>query len=461
MAEEIFFDTHAHLDFPEYDADRDAVIERARSVGVRYIITIGTDAFRAEKAIEIARRHSGIYAAVGVHPHYADGLSDEEWRKFQALADDEKVVAIGEAGLDYYKMRGSKESQIALFKKALALSREKNLPVIVHCRDAFDDVLKTLSDFSSGEKLKGVVHCFSGTVEEAQRCLDLGLYISFTGNITFKKAEGLRAVAKEIPVEKMLLETDCPFLAPVPRRGKRNEPAYVLHTAELIGRLKGLVLGDVARVTTLAAYELFGVGPKPQKSEIVYKIRKSLYINLTNRCSNNCSFCIRNRTPFVKGHHLHLEREPAVEEVLEAVGDPGRYEEVVFCGYGEPTERFEDLKKIARSLKGRGATVRLVTNGEGALINGRRIAPELEGLVDKLSVSINTADANQHEALCRSRYGKAAFAAVIEFIKEAKKYVGEIEITALDLADVDIEKVKKLAARLGTKFRLRHYNEVG
>jgi TatD DNase family protein len=460
-SEEILIDTHAHLDFPDYDTDREAVLRRAREAGVRYIITIGTDVARTEKAIAIAREHPDVYATVGVHPHYADDVTDETWGRLKRLADDERVVAIGEVGLDNFKLQSSKEAQRSLFERMLGLSREKGLPVIVHCREAFDDVLKILTAFASGDKLRGVVHCFSGSIEQARACMELGLCISFTGNITFKKAENLRAVAKEVPVEKMLLETDCPFLAPVPKRGKRNEPAYVTHIARLLAELKGLSLQDVARITTLSAYELFGVGPKPETSEIVYGIRNSLYVNLTNRCSNNCAFCIRNKTAFVKGHHLYLEREPTVGEVLDAVGDPKRYEEVVFCGYGEPTERFDDLKKIARMLKERGARVRLVTNGEGALINGRQIASELNGLVDKVSVSINTAEAGQYNELCRSRYGESAFPAAIEFVREAREHVPEVEITALDLPDVDIQKARRLAEELGTKFRLRHYNEVG
>ena len=461
MAEEILIDTHAHLDFPEYDIDRDEVVKRAEEAGVRYIITVGTDVGKAQECIEIAGTHPNVFASVGMHPHYADGLTEAVWRQIRELSESDKVVAIGEVGLDYYRNESSKEAQIALFRKMLYLSRERDLPVIIHCREAFDDVLDILRDFGSREKLKGVVHCFSGTAAEAAECLRLGLHISFTGNITFKKAEGLREVAREVPIEKMLLETDCPYLAPVPKRGKRNEPAYVVHTARFLAELKGLAYEDVARNTTLAAHNLFSVGPKPPEGKIVYETRGSLYINLTNRCSNECEFCIRSKSAFVKGHHLRLKREPAVAEVLKAIGQAGRYKEIVFCGYGEPTERFEDLKKIAGEVKKQGAKVRMVTNGEGPLINGRAIGKELAGLVDRLSVSVNTADVDQYHKLCRSRYGQSAFSAIIEFIKDAKKYVEEIEITALDLPGVDVEKVRRLAEQLGTKFRIRHYNEVG
>lgn len=461
MSKDILVDTHAHLDFPDYDADRDEVIKRAQESGIRYIINVGTDLSKTEKAIAIAASNPGVYATVGVHPHYADSLTDEMWQKLSVLADRDKVVAIGEIGLDYYRSESSKDRQIALFKKALNLSREKELPVIIHCRNAFEDILKVLKDFSSGGEIKGVVHCFSGGTAEAMECLKLGLYISFTGNITFKKADDLREVAKNVPIEKMLLETDSPFLAPVPVRGKRNEPAYVTHIAQFLAELKGLSIRDVARITTLAAYNIFGIGERPSEGKIVYETRGSLYVNLTNRCSNNCYFCIRSKTAFVKGHHLFLEKEPAVEEVLKAIGEANRYKEIVFCGYGEPTERFEDLKKIAEAVKKKGAKVRLVTNGEGSLINGREIASELSGIIDRLSVSVNTADANQYNKLCRSRFGEKAFPAVIDFIKESKKFITDIEITALDMPEVDVGKVEKLASELAVEFRLRHYDEVG
>jgi len=195
-----------------------------------------------------------------------------------------------------------------------------------------------------------------------------------------------------------LLETDAPFLTPQPRRGKRNEPAFVTYAADKLAEIKGLSSRDIARITSLNASLLFGIGGKDKTAKIVYQIRKSLYLNLTNRCTNNCCFCVRNDTTYVKGHNLKLSQEPSIEELWQATTaeDPGRYQEVVFCGLGEPTLRLEVIKEIARRLKTRGIRVRLNTNGQGNLIHARNILPELEGLIDAISVSLNAEDKEKY-----------------------------------------------------------------
>ncbi len=459
VPEAIFVDTHAHLDFPEYSSDLEAVLNHANAAGVRFIIDVGTDPEKSAKAVEIAKKQGGVFASVGVHPHYADKMGEEDWNRLQSLISHRKVVAIGETGLDYYRLASSKESQKALFLRLIALARTAPLPIIVHSRDAHEDTLAILRE--SARHLVGVMHCFSGDESIAERVLEMGFYISFTANITFPKAEALRNVARFVPIERILLETDSPFLAPQTHRGERNEPAWVLEVAKTLACLKKLFLEDVARITTLNAYQLFGVGEPPEKGRLVYATRDSLYINITNRCSNICTFCIRTKTPFVKGHHLFLERDPAPEEIIDALEGFERYREVVFCGLGEPTERLEPLKAVARFLKSKGVHLRLVTNGQGNLINDRPILSELKSLIDSVSVSLNTADPKQYMELCRSRFGKEAFPAVIDFAKEAKKEIGSVEITAIDMPQVNIARVRNLATELGASFRLRRFNQVG
>ena len=455
-------DSHVHLDDERFDADREEVIERALEAGVSYLINPGTDLDSSRRAVELAETHDCIYAAVGVHPHEAAYLTDPACGALRQLARHEKVVAIGEIGLDYYRDLSPREVQREAFRKQLDLAAGLDLPVIVHTRDARADVEEVLREASAAGSLRGVLHCYADGLDWAKRAVEMGFYLGLGGPLTYDDAATLREVAASVPLEQVLLETDCPWLTPAPhKRSGRNEPAYVRHVADTLARIRSLTTDDVCRVTGLAAARLFGIPSTDDTGKIAYVIRNSLYLNITNRCSNACTFCTRQRSAYVKGHQLWLEREPTVEEIIAACGDVSSYDEVVFCGYGEPTERLDALKEVAAWVKGRGRRVRIVTNGQGDLINGRPIAAELAGRVDKLSVSVNTADAAQYEALCRSRFGAKAHAAVLTFIADAKAHVGEIEITAVGCPDVDMKAVEQLAGKMGVAFRARQYNDVG
>ncbi len=455
-------DTHAHLDDERFDADRDAVIERAIEAGVAFIINPGTDLDSSRRAVGLAEKYDCVYAAVGVHPHETASLADKAYAALRELADHEKVVAIGEVGLDYYRDRSPREKQREAFRKQLDLAAELDLPVIVHTREARADLEEMLRDASSSGNLRGVLHCYSGGLEWAERAVRMGFHLGLGGPLTHENATGLREVAAQIPDERLLLETDCPYLPPLPhKRSERNEPAYVRLVAERLAGIRKVSYEDVCRVTGLAAARLFGIPSADETGKIAYVIRNSLYLNITNRCSNRCTFCTRQRSAYVKGHRLWLEREPSVEEIIAACADISRCDEVVFCGYGEPTERLDALKEVAKWVKSRGRRVRIVTNGEGDLINGRPIAAELEGLVDKLSVSVNTADPGQYESLCRSVFGAKAHPAILKFIESAKAHVGEIEITAVAAPGVDMQAVDELAKKIGVAFRARQYNDVG
>ena len=289
----------------------------------------------------------------------------------------------------------------------------------------------------------------------------MGLYVSFTCNLTFKNAKNLREVAAKVPPERLLLETDAPFLAPQEFRGKRNEPAYLVYLVEEWSKILGLSKEDVARITTHNSNTLFGLGMEEKKPEIAYEIRNSLYLNITNNCTNICDFCIRNKTPFVKGHNLRLGREPSVEEIVAAVGDPKRYKEIVFCGYGEPTTRLDVVKSVSKALKAKGARIRLVTNGHGDLINSRPIAAELKGLVDKVSVSLNAESEEKYNEICAPKFGPSSFKSVIEFMKDCVRHGIETEVTCLDIDGIDLNKCEEIAKSAGAKFRLRRYGIAG
>lgn len=454
-------DTHAHLDHSRFGNETDEVILRARNAGVSPLITVGCDMESAEASIDLANRYDDIYATVGIHPHDAETCTPEALSRLRHWATTEKkVVAIGEIGLDFYRDWSPFDAQRQAFREQIRLAREVGLPIVIHDRDAHDETLQILKEEKASE-VGGVFHCFSGDTSFARACIDLGFYISFTPNITYPKSDGLREVIRAIPVDHMMVETDCPYMAPQAFRGKRNEPAYVRHAAACIAEVKGLSEEDVARITTLNARSLFRLPGERPEVEIAYKIRNSLYLNITNRCSNHCIFCAKFTDVIVKGHYLGLQEEPTAQEVIAAIGDPSPYDEVVFCGYGEPLLRLALIKEVAGWLKQQGCKVRINTDGQANLVHGRNILPELDGLVDALSVSLNAPDAQQYEELCQTPYGAEGFEAVKDFLKKAAASVPEVVASAVTYPGVDIEACRQLAKSLGVQFRAREYNEVG
>jgi TatD DNase family protein len=266
----ILVDSHAHLDAKAFDSDRPRVMERAWQAGLGAVITIGVgeDLSAIEAAVALAEAYEMVFATVGVHPHDARQIKPEWYPQIERLARHPKVVGIGETGLDYHYMHSPKSVQRQAFERFLRMGRELGLPVVIHTREADEDAIAMLKEAreEGGEPLCGVVHCFSGDYSLAMEVLNLGLHISFTGVITFPKAEPLREVLKKIPLEKVLLETDCPYLAPVPFRGKRNEPARVVQVAETVASVLGRPTEEVARITTGNVVRLFRLPGMTDKS---------------------------------------------------------------------------------------------------------------------------------------------------------------------------------------------------
>ena len=456
----MLIDTHCHLDFKDFDADRGAALERAKAAGIGRIINVGSSIEGSRRSVALAKEYDMVYASVGIHPHDAKSVTPGVMAELRKLAASPKIVAIGEVGLDYYRNLSPKNEQIAAFETFIALSDELDLPLIIHARDCGSDVIDMLKKVRQGSAVHGVMHCFSGDTESLKKYLDIGLYVSFTCNITFKNARALRETAKVMPVERLLLETDAPYLAPEGMRGKRNEPAYMVTLLDEWSKILGLSKDDIGRITTHNANTLFRLG-MDDPSRIAYKIRDSLYLNITNRCTNSCYFCVRSKTRFVKGHNLRLEDEPSVVDVLKAIGDPKGYKEIVFCGYGEPTLRLDAIKAIASELKKQGSRIRVVTNGHGDLINKREIVTELIGLIDSFSVSLNADTENVYNDVCKPEFGEASYAAVKEFIKSCVRAGMDVEVTYLDLPEVDTVKCEGIARSFSAKFRLRHLGVVG
>lgn len=454
-------DTHAHIDGKEFQSDFDAIINRAATAGVSRVITVGTDIESSRKVCELSCLHDEIFCSVGVHPHDAVRVTEKCYDIIRQLAmETPKNVAIGEIGLDFYRDRSPRDIQEIVFRRFLIMASELSLPVIIHDRDAHEPILRILREEKS-RGLRGVLHCFSGDLNMARECVDMGFYLSIPGTVTFPANDQLRNVVRGIRMENLLLETDCPYLAPVPYRGKRNEPSYLKITAEKVAELKDLSLEDVARITTLNAETLFNMGRKDQQASVAYKIRNSLYLNITNRCANHCSFCAKFSDFFVKGHFLKLNHEPSASEVMSAIGDPSGYDEIVFCGYGEPLLRLDLVREVASRLKKLGCRIRINTDGQANLVHGRNILPELAGLVDAISVSLNAADSETYEKLCATPFGSAGFAGVCDFLIEAKKYIPTVVASAVTVPGLDIEAIRRLAESLGVIFREREYADVG
>lgn len=253
----MLIDTHAHLEMSKFDKDRDEVIERALQNGIDAIIAVGINLEDSEKAIALAKSHDAVYATVGVHPHDAKSIDTATYDSLKKLAAREKVVAYGEIGLDFFRDRSPRDIQINRFEEQLDLAVELNLPVVIHSRDAHQETFEILEKHK--ENLRGVLHCFSGDYEMAKKYIDLGYYISIPGTITFPNAGKLVEVVEKIPMDSMLIETDSPFLAPVPKRGKRNEPAYVAYVAKKIYEIRRMTLEEVGIATSENARNLFGI----------------------------------------------------------------------------------------------------------------------------------------------------------------------------------------------------------
>ncbi len=459
--EAVLIDSHAHIHGNEFRDDIEQILQRAADAGVKKIITVGADLESSVAAVELAARYGNIFCAVGVHPHDAAGVSDETFTNIADMTKSNgKVVAIGEVGLDFYRDRSPRDIQESVFRRFIGMARELNLPLIIHDRDAHERVMTILREEKGGE-VGGVLHCFSGDLAMARECIDMGFYISIPGTVTYANNHLLHAVVRGVKIEHLLVETDCPYLSPIPHRGKRNEPSFVSLTAAKVAELKGLSFTDVARITTLNCERLFRIASSDQSAKIAYRIRNSLYLNITNRCSNRCTFCAKFDDFTVKGHFLRLDREPSVSEVMQAIDSESACDEVVFCGYGEPLIRLDLVKEVAIELKRRGLRTRVNTDGQANLVHGRNILPELAGLIDSISVSLNAADAATYVRLCNTPFGEAGFQAVCEFLRDAKKYIPQVTASAVTVPGLDVAAVKQLAIILGVDFREREYAEVG
>jgi TatD DNase family protein len=259
----MLIDSHCHLDFPDFASELDAVVERAHAAGVARMVTISTRVKRQAELLAIAERFADVFCSVGTHPHYAHEELDVTAADLVARTRAAKVVALGEAGLDYHYDNSPRDAQERGFRAHIAAARETGLPLVIHSRDADDDTAKILEEEMGKGAFPAVLHCFTGGPDLAQRAIALGLFVSFTGILTFKTSDALRAIAAKLPPDRILVETDAPYLAPGKLRGKRNEPAFVVETAKVLAEARGVSLDEIARQTTANFFRLFGKVPRP------------------------------------------------------------------------------------------------------------------------------------------------------------------------------------------------------
>jgi TatD DNase family protein len=256
-------DSHCHLDFPDFASELDAVVDRARAAGVRRMVTISTRVRKLDGLLAIAERYEDVFCSVGTHPHHAHEELDISAADLVVMADNIKIVAIGEAGLDYFYDNSPREAQAQGFRAHIAAARETGLPLVIHSREADDDMARILEDEMGKGAFPAVLHCFTGGRALAMKAIELGLYVSFTGILTFKRSDALRAIAAELPADRILVETDAPYLAPGNMRGKRNEPSFVVETAKILAEIRTVSLEQIAEQTTQNFFRLFSKVPRP------------------------------------------------------------------------------------------------------------------------------------------------------------------------------------------------------
>ena len=460
-------DSHAHLEMRQFKADLEQVLEKAHTAGVVHIVTVGSTLPESRRALKLAEKYGEVSAVVGIHPHDASDMDEIVMEELGKLARRKQVVGVGETGLDFFRDRSPRDVQEESFRLHLALAKETGHPVVIHVRDAYERAFQILEEEGIPDK-GGVVHCFSGTPEDAEAFLEMGLYLSFTGTVTYegkKNREWVQNVLSVVPLERMMVETDSPYLTPHPLRGQRNEPAYVQMVAERIAEVKGLSAGDVARVTTRNAVGFFNLPVNLPSSKLAYTIRDSVYLNVTGSCTNACTFCQRSSNPIVKGHNLRLQRDPTPEEMLEALQDETWQDrsEVVFCGYGEPTIRLPEILHVASRIKELkpSMNIRLNTNGLANLYHRKNIVPELTYAIDTVSISLNAQDAKTFDSLCRPSIGPDAFGSLLDFSQKCVAAGLDVVLTVVEHPDVDVAACRKIAEGMGAGFRVRPLHEVG
>lgn len=452
----MLIDSHVHLQDKKFARDLDRVLERASDAGIQRLICIGDRIDSSRKAVTLAGSHPHVNAVVGVHPNNVKDFTPRTLLELRSLIRQPGVVGVGEIGLDYHYPNFDAARQKEVFVAQAHLADSRGLPLVIHCRDAYDDLIEIIRNDDRIPR-QGVIHCFSGDVEQGEAFVELGYYLGIGGAISYPNGDRLREVVRRIGLERMVSETDAPYLPPQAKRGRRNEPSYMKFTIKSLADLCEVKYQDAARVTKTNAIRLYNLPSDPVPA-IAYPIRESLFLGITNECINNCIFCKKCADYMVMGHYLKLRTEPSVEELIDNIGDPLEFREIVLSGLGEPTFRWNVCLEVARILKDKGARVGLNTSGQGNIINRRDITPEMMGLFDSVCVNMMGHDEASYNAICNPGSSKYTWRTMLEFAEGCKAVTPEVVMSAIAVPDLDVDAARVIAEdEMGVRFRIREY----
>ncbi|MGQ9706545.1 MAG: TatD family hydrolase [bacterium] len=446
-------DSHHHLSDKKFNEDLGDVVIRAKERNVKILVEGGGlgRPYYLNNTSKLTEREN-MYYCVGIHPHSAIDFDREFIREIIELSNDDRFVGVGECGLDYYYNNSPRDIQKMVFKEHLKIAGKIEKPVVIHARNSYNDLFSIIED----EEIDGVkllFHCFSGDDDDLSKVLKLGGYISIGGVITFPNAHKTRSILSKIPRDRLLLETDAPYISPQEYRGKRNEPAYIRYIGGKVAEIWSLPLEDVYYITTYNSRVFFGIDIDPG-GDIVYEIGKRQYLNITNRCTNRCGFCVRNYSDGIGGYRLKLNAEPTLSEIIGALGDPRKYEEIVFCGFGEPLIRYEIVRDVSKYIKEKGGTVRVNTNGCAKLYTGVDTISYVSDVVDIFSISLNATDEINYNKICNPLF-KNAYSEVLKSIERAKGLGKRVIVSFVSDSGVNLIDARRLAESLGVYMRFR------
>ena len=450
------FDSHCHLHFDHFDEDLDKVIESSVKAGISDILIPSIDVETAERSAGIAEKFN-LYSAAAFHPEHLpdDGSEDAEWLALKRVLLRPRTVAVGETGLDYHHQTFQPEKQIRWFRRHIELAEASGYPLIVHSRGAEAEVLQHLPESLS---VPVILHCWGGDRLLTDQAVSRDFYIGVNGPLTYKKNSKLRKVITRIPRDRLLAETDSPFLPPEPFRGRRNEPAYTRFIIMRIGELWGgnLSIENASYILWENAMRAFRLHPENRRADVLYQYGDSLYVNITGRCQNDCNFCIRKSEDGINGFFLKHRDDPSEDLVLSSLKafPVDEFPEVVFCGFGEPTLRSDLLMKSALLLAERGIKTRLNTNGLCTSFLSDEQVEKLLRCFDSVSISLNASGEREYNRICHSSVVDS-WEHLMKFIKLAKKTDTKTQVSAVSNSGADLQRVKALAERLQMPLRIR------
>lgn len=421
-------DTHCHVNLKHFEDDFEGTLARAISDGVTALVNIGFDKTTLQETIALVDKYPFIYGVAGLHPHDAQTYGEELEKEISAALDNPRFIACGEIGLDFYRDLSPREAQYDVFRRMIHLAHKKDKPIVIHCRDAFDEVIDTLA--AEGNNYRGIFHAFAGSAEQAGRVLDLGFHIGIGGAVSFKSSQLARTM-ETLPLNRIVLETDSPYLTPQPYRSKRNEPAYVAHVAQVVARIRHLEPKEIIRLTTENFARAMGIAREALPGP-VYKIGDTVYI-----------------------HTAHAGVDELRGWAAEVPTDDVK--ELVISDFAEPLERLDDVKEVAVFGTEREWFVRLNTTGMGNQLAGRDVTPELAEVLDEIVVPFYGGSASLHDRSAPEPVGEEGFEIMRDFVRCSVAADIQTICEFIAVPRFNPEPCKKLARDLGAQYDIRMY----